>query len=288
MTPPIDGVDRIDGSSLNTGQLVETLLEGPGYFILPQLFTPTEVALARDLVMACSDSEDEKVTHFHGHHEEKAGLQRRVWNLLNKGDIFVEMVLRAPIVAIMKAFLGDEFILGSIAANRILPGGPGQELHIDYPYWDMYKRSSFPAQINSSFPLNAQVTIMLDDFTAENGATAIVPGSQKWARYPENGETLPEGTQRLTGQAGDAAVFFGLAWHCAMPNTTDRDRTGILIQYLPKFVKPMEDQQRGVQPEVIAKAPPLLRQLVGLDYPYPQLLDEADGGNREGRYAGAS
>lgn len=264
---------------------VDDMLDGPGYVILPQVFTPEEIAEARNLVMEYSSGADSKVTHFHGHHEDRIHLQRRVWNLLNKGEIFVQMVQREPVVSIMRAFLGDEFILGSIAANRILPGGPGQELHIDYPYWDLYKRSSFPSRINPSFPLNAQATILLDDFTEENGATAVVPGTQRLGRYPENPAELPPETERMTGRAGDVAVFFGMAWHCAMPNNSDADRSAILIQYLPKFVKPMEDQIRGTRQDVIDNASPLLRQLLGFDYPYPQILDEAEGGNTEGMYA---
>jgi ectoine hydroxylase-related dioxygenase (phytanoyl-CoA dioxygenase family) len=195
------------------------------------------------------------------------------------------MVQREPIVSIMRAFLGDEFILGSIAANRLLPGGPGQELHVDYPYWDLYKRASFPARINPSFPLNAQATILLDDFTEENGATAVVPGTQRLGRYPEEPSRLPENTERMTGKAGDVAVFFGMTWHCAMPNESQADRTAILIQYLPKFVKPMEDQISGTKRSVIDNASPLLRQLLGLDYPYPKSLEDAEGGNEEGFYA---
>ena len=67
-------------------------------------------------------------------------------------------------------------------------------------------------------------------------------------------------------------------------NNSDKDRTGILIQYLPKFVKPMEDQKNIVDKEVIEKANPLLRQLLGFSYPYPQNLDEAEAKNTEGQY----
>ena len=144
---------------------VDEMLHGKGYFVLPQVFTPGEIAEARQIIMDDSDRAAAKVTHFQGQNKDKLHLQRRVWNLLNKGDIFVTMLKREPIVSIVKAFLGDEFILGSIAANRLLPGGPGQELHIDYPYWDLYKRSSFPTNINPSFPMNMQATILLDDFT---------------------------------------------------------------------------------------------------------------------------
>jgi ectoine hydroxylase-related dioxygenase (phytanoyl-CoA dioxygenase family) len=269
-----------------TQRAVAEMLDGKGYVVLPGVFTPAEIAEARAIILRESDHDAPKLTHFHGHHADQVHLQRRVWNLLNKGDIFVAMVQREPIVSIMRAFLGTEFILGSIAANRLLPGGPGQELHVDYPYWDLHKRDSFPARINPSFPLNAQATVLLDDFTEENGATAVVPGSQKWARWPDHHEALPPGTERMVGKAGDVAVFFGLAWHCAMPNHSASDRTGILIQYLPKFVKPMEDQIRGTRADVLAAASPLLRQLVGFDFPYPKLLDEAEAVVDKGVYAG--
>ena len=255
---------------------VHAMLHGDGYVMLPGVFSPQEVAEARRIVMAESDRDAPKLTHFHGHHQDRVHLQRRVWNLLNKGQVFVDMVQREPIVSIMRAFLGDGFILGSIAANRLLPGGPGQEMHVDYPYWELHDRPSYPVGINASYPLNAQATILLDDFTATNGATAVVPGTQKLGRYPDNPAVLPPGTKRMLGRAGDVAVFFGLVWHCAMPNDSDGDRNAILIQYLPKFVKPMEDQVRGLRPEVLAAASPVLRQLVGLDFPYPRLLDDVE------------
>ncbi|MEL6943218.1 MAG: phytanoyl-CoA dioxygenase family protein [Bacteroidota bacterium] len=168
---------------------VEELLNGKGYFILPQLFSDEEIKVARDLIHLYSNVETNNATHFQGKNEDKIQLQRRVWNLLNKGDIFVKMVQHPILMQIGRASLGDEFCLGSIAVNRLLPGGPGQEAHIDYPYWDMYKVNSFPINVTPAFPMNLQVTVMLDDFTVENGATVVWPGSQKECRYPTEEDT---------------------------------------------------------------------------------------------------
>ena len=79
----------------------------------------------------------------------------------------------------MSSFLGSEFTCGSYCASRLMPGAPGQELHIDYPYWDYYKTETFPMGLNSSFPQNCQATIPLDICSELSGATAYVPGSQK-------------------------------------------------------------------------------------------------------------
>jgi ectoine hydroxylase-related dioxygenase (phytanoyl-CoA dioxygenase family) len=212
-------------------------------------------------------------------------LQRRVWNLLAKGRVFEDMVQHPEIVAIASAFLGTKFHLGSIAANRLLPGGPGQEPHIDYPYWDMYERDGFPARMNSSYPLNLQVTIPLDPFNEISGASAYLPGSQHDLRYPEveDREAFFATCSRMSGSPGDAVIFNGMVWHCAMPNTSEHNRSAVLIEYLPKFVIPLEDQLSGVTQEVLDRASPLLQRLIGVGRPYPKLFDQADGANTIGR-----
>src|SRR3546814_932086 len=161
---------------------IRELTEGAGYCLFEDLFPPAEVREARDLIVAMSDADVPKLTHFHGEHTDRVDRQRRVWNLLNKGRVFEAMVQPEPVMALIAGLLGRDFILGSFAANRLLPGAPGQEPHVDYPYWDLHDRDRFPLGINGSFLLNCQMTIMLDDFTCENGATACVPGSQREAR----------------------------------------------------------------------------------------------------------
>ena len=74
-----------------------------------------------------------------------------------------------------------------------------------------------------------------------------------------------------------------MAWHCAMPNHSDHDRSAILIEYLPKFIIPLEDQLSGVPQEVVDRGTPIFKQLVGVDRPYPKLFDEAEGKNTIGR-----
>lgn len=152
--------------------IVNELLTGGGAVLVKGAFSADEVKVARDAILHYSTNESDKATHFHGANEDKIHLQRRVWNLLNKGQVFERMVQNSEVVAVLNEFLGNEFILGSVAANRLMPGAAGQEPHVDYPYLDIFKPGSFPKNMNSSFALNAQVTILLDEFTTDNGATA--------------------------------------------------------------------------------------------------------------------
>ncbi|MEM9320490.1 MAG: phytanoyl-CoA dioxygenase family protein [Pseudomonadota bacterium] len=268
-------------------RICDALMDGDGAVRVTGLFTPDQIAEARSIIMAESDADDSKVTHFQGEamRDGTVNLQRRVWNLLAKGAVFSEFAAHPVIMNVLHRWLGSEFIMGSIAANRLLPGGPGQEPHVDYPYWDFHAPETHPMGLNASFPMNAQVTIALDPFTEESGATAYLPGTQKHLRYPTEGEQQEfySKSERMLGDPGDTVIFFGAAWHCAMPNRADHDRNAVLINYLPKWVKPLEDMPGAMPPGFIETASPEIKQLLGLNYPYPQVLDAAAASNAAGR-----
>ncbi|WP_299935084.1 phytanoyl-CoA dioxygenase family protein [uncultured Pelagimonas sp.] len=276
---------RFTAQTATPDDVVHELLHGGGAVAISGLFSPEEIADARAIIMEHSEAETPKVTHFQGSAEEtgQLKLQRRVWNLLAKGEVFSRMAAHPVLMDILRAFLGTEFIMGSIAANRILPGGPGQEPHVDYPYWDFHKPETHPVGFNGSFPMNAQVSVLLDPFTKESGATGYLPGSQKELRYPTAEDKFFDRCEQMLGEPGDVALFYGVTWHCAMPNKADHDRSAVLIQYLPKWVKPMEDMPAALPQSFLEQASPDMRQLLGLNYPYPEVLDAAKAGNTEGR-----
>lgn len=275
---------RFTAQTADPETIVDELLNGKGAVLISGLFSDAQIAQAREIIHHHSAQAD-TVTHFQGQAEEegKINLQRRVWNLLAKGDVYSDMAAHPVLMAILRRFLGTEFIMGSIAANRILPGGPGQEPHVDYPYWDFYNAETHPIGLNSAFPMNAQVSVLLDPFTEETGATAYVPGSQKELRYPVEADNFYDKCERMLGEPGDVALFYGAAWHCAMPNKSQQDRAAVLINYLPKWVKPLEDMPSALSQSFLEGASEDLRQLLGMNYPYPKRLDQADAGNAEGR-----
>lgn len=276
---------RFTAENADPDAIIQELLHGGGVVGISGLFSVEDITEARAIVMAHSEDDAPKTTHFQGAAEDEGqiNLQRRVWNLLAKGEVFSRLATHPVLMDILRKFLGSEFIMGSIAANRILPGGPGQEPHVDYPYWDFHRPETHPVGLNASFPMNAQVSVLLDPFTPESGATGYVPGSQKELRYPTAADGFYDKCEQMTGEPGDVALFFGVTWHCAMPNKADHDRSAILIQYLPKWVKPMEDMPAALPQVFIDKASPDMRQLLGLNYPHPEVLDSARAGNTEGR-----
>ena len=258
----------LDADSFTPEAVVDELLDGGGAVRFPALFSDEQIGAALERIEA--ETSDAALTGSHfNQDDEDALMQRRVWNLFTKGEVFCEMTQHPMLVDSMRAFLGTDYIVGSICASRLMPGFRGQEPHIDYPYWDFHRRASFPTRINASFPLNAQCTILLDHFTPENGATAYRPGSQADLHYPGAGDRFFDDYDRMTGGPGDAILFYGAVWHCAMPNRSDASRTGILIEFLPKFVTPIEDLTSGLTDDFLDAASPTLLQMLGFDYPWP-------------------
>ncbi len=250
-------------------EFVRELTEGRGYVVIEGLFDLDEVAEARACILEHAAAEAPEVdadTMFDpsGH----------VWNLVDKGTVFERMVQEPTILRIISTILGAEVRLGSFAAKIVDPGVEAQMPHCDYPYFDLDKAETFPMGLNGSFHMNCQSTILLEDFTTENGATWVAPGSQVHGRFPTVEEFDPIAVQ-TTGPAGAAILRTGLLWHAAGTNRTASPRVAILGQYLPKFVTPFEDQLGGVGEMVIARASPALRSLLGVDDPYPKVLDRA-------------
>ena len=238
-------------------EAVNALVHGPGYYVVPNALQPAEIEELNAIINEHTKNDNKVGATLHGseYNQKKLIYQRG-------GTCLTRNLLRAGAASHCDESLcqnfGKNFILGSFAANTLLPGAPGQSL-----MWTIRigtcaaRRSSLWASIQ--FHMNCQSLFTLQDFTMENGATALVPYSQKRGIYQRNysGKSLCKGMP-----AGSLVLFTGMLWHCAMPNNSQEIRTSLLGQYLPKFVKPMEDLINSVAPEVIAQGTPQMQQLI--------------------------
>lgn len=78
---------------------------------------------------------------------------------------------------------------------------------------------------------------------------------------------------QATGTYGSTLIFPGLIHHAAMSNASNADRVAVLGQYLPKYVRPMEDMDRSIDREVRKRATPRMKQLLGMNQMYPKIFE---------------
>ena len=274
---------KFSQSSFDKNIALNELIQGDGVIIVKDIFDIDIINKARLVVNEFANNQEQKESHFNAEAEAsgKIKLQQRVWNLFGKGLVFSNLITHDLIFDLMSKFLGTEFYCGSYCASRLLPGSPGQEFHIDYPYWDYYKQGTFPMGLNSSFPQNCQVTIPLDNCSAESGATGYIPGSQKNLHYPNKDDDFSN-LQQMIGKPGDIVFFNGNCWHGAMPNKSNHQRAALLIEFLPKYIKPVEDLISYLDDDFKKNSPERVKQLLGLNYEYPKIMDISKNVNQIG------
>jgi ectoine hydroxylase-related dioxygenase (phytanoyl-CoA dioxygenase family) len=260
--------------NFNTIDVLNEIMEGSGVVVFENVFNSNDIGEARKTVNDFANTQEQKESHFNAEAEAsgKIQLQQRVWNLFGKGKVFTKLITNDIIFTLMSKLLGTEFFCGSYCASRLLPGSPGQELHIDYPYWDFYESGTFPMGLNSSFAQNCQATIPLDVCSVESGATAYIPGSQKNLHYPNKNDDFTN-KEQMVAKPGDLVFFNGNCWHGASPNQSDHQRAALLIEFLPKYIKPVEDLVSYLDEEFKKNSNNKVRQLLGLNYEYPKIMD---------------
>ncbi|MDE2742785.1 MAG: phytanoyl-CoA dioxygenase family protein [Gemmatimonadota bacterium] len=224
-----------------------------GYAVLKEALTPDQANALRDRSVELITEERDAG----GEHVYLDGCAQRVWNLVNKGRIYEEMIQLPQVLALQEYLLGDNCILSSFTVNFIGPGAPAGRLHIDFPL------GSFP-QPPPPFAFCANTIYVLDDFAPENGATHIVPGSYKRGYAPDPEKEYDDVIQ-LDVRKGDIVVFHGATWHGSGANHTEQDRMILLGFFCRSFMKPQQDQFKLARPEVVARATPTLKRLMGFE-----------------------
>ena len=199
---------------------------------------------------------------------------RRLANLVNKGEVFEQAIAMPQVLECMEHVLGREFKLSSLNVRAADPFSDcGQPLHAD---------SGAVADERGYWVCNS--VWMLDDFTPENGAIRMVPGSHRWRRLPQDvlADSLAPHPDEvmLTGKAGTVVVMNAHMWHGATANRTGRQRRAMHAFYTRRDKPQQQYQKKLLSKEVQARLSPDLRRLLA--------LDDAVNDDLSSRFSGAS
>src|SRR5262245_18338493 len=185
----------------------------------------------------------------------------RLANLVDKGEVFEQVVETSQVLDCMRHVLGPRFKLSSLNVRSADPNnGWSQPLHAD---------SGAIADEQGYWVCNS--VWMLDAFTAENGAIRMVPGSHCWGMTPDQALSdlyAPHPQEiLLTGRAGTVVVMNAHMWHGATANRTSAHRRAMHVYYT-RWDKPQQQyQKRLLRSEVQNRLTPSARRILALDDP---------------------
>jgi ectoine hydroxylase-related dioxygenase (phytanoyl-CoA dioxygenase family) len=195
---------------------------------------------------------------------------RRIFNLLARDPLFERVPLHPAVLPVAEEVLDRELLLSSLTAIEMQPGQAAQPFHADDGSYALPKPHA---------PFNSTAIWALTDFTADNGATRLVPGSHRRERNPRRGEQ-PEHVQAEMS-AGSVLVYHGSLWHAGGENRSAGRRVAIVCNYCAGFLRQEECQLLALPRERVAQFPARLRELVGYGT-YRGLLGHVDQRNPAG------
>ncbi len=184
-----------------------------GFTLIAGVLTQDEVAAIRQvnqrLLETCGDD-----LVFHG----RAG---HVTNLPARDPIYFDLIDHAKVLPLLEAAMGPDLILGSLNSRVVRPGEGRQRLHSDVP--PRLRKSGDPVMMNTVW--------MLDDFTLENGATWVLPGSHLCDDAAPPAGFEAKHCIQAVAPAGSVLVFNGQCWHAGGENRTDQPRHALFGHY---------------------------------------------------------
>ena len=165
-----------------------------------------------------------------------------------------ELVMSKPVLDAVGKFLEPychRFQLHLTQIIRLKPGQGKQAIHRDRWAWGKYIQDVEP-QLNTIWALT--------DFTEENGATQVVPGSVDW---PDDRQATPEEICQAVMPAGSLLLYSGSVFHAGGENRSSGDRVGLNITYSLGWLRQEENQFLSCPPEIAKDLEPGLQDLLG-------------------------
>jgi ectoine hydroxylase-related dioxygenase (phytanoyl-CoA dioxygenase family) len=181
-----------------------------------------------------------------------------VLRLMMKYDPYFFMFLALPeVLSVIDRTVSSTAIL-HLQNGFILPSVPAPEQRRIFQ--NTYHQD-FPRVLNG-YLASINVFFAIDEFTRDNGATWVIPGTHQQPGYRPADE--PEAVSvALECPAGSMIVFDSTLWHAAGLNTSGRDRLAINHQFTRSWIKQQIDLVRAIGDTATEAQPPRTQQLLG-------------------------
>lgn len=226
---------------------VAAALDHAGCCVIESLAAAETMDAIADELRAFQSSASVGASNFEGHHT------RRLGSPLPRSATFRSIALHPTVVAAGEHVLGHATGWRFSAAEyiEIGPGESSQSLHRDQWKYDMV---DFGVEVE----LNGMWAVT--DFTEDNGATRIVPGSHRLG----NKERLDDAaTIAATMPKGSLLLYTGTTYHGGGSNNSETWRSGLSLQHAVSWLTQSTNQFLECPPSVVAEWPDDLVRFIG-------------------------
>lgn len=232
-------------------------LEEQGYVVLEGLLTAEECETIKAAVTP--------LLRHTGRNNFEGLATQRVYSVLTKTRACDRLVDHPRVLALLDQILAPNCLLSQLQVINIRPGEDAQLLHPDDGVYPVPRPRP---------PLGAATIWAIDEFTADNGATVLVPGSHRWddERRPDDSAA----TVRATMPAGSCLFFLGTLWHGGGANHSAVDRLAVTAQYCQPWLRPQEAFTLSTPSQVVRAVSADIRRMLGYSI-HPPFLGMVDG-----------
>ena len=191
---------------------------------------------------------------------------QRVYSLAGKGEPFLRLAEQPDVLAVLDRVLLPNYLLSTLQSIRLHPGELAQSWHTD----DAFYLTPRP----HARTLAVTVVWAIEEFTADNGATELIPGSHRWA--DEHPDERGVAAVAAVMPAGSALMFDAALWHRGGHNRSAHTRLALSPQYCQPYLRPQESQLLIVPPDAARACSDRMRSMLGYSI-HPPFIGQVDG-----------
>jgi ectoine hydroxylase-related dioxygenase (phytanoyl-CoA dioxygenase family) len=233
-----------------------------GYVILERVLDATALA---ELASALTVLERDRPMGRNAFEGERT---QRVYSLAGKGDVFMRVAEHPRVLELVDQLLLPNALLSTFQSIRLHPGEKAQAWHTDDAFYVIPRPRD---------RLAVSTIWALEDFTEENGATQVIPGSHRWAHeHPDERADAPVVSAVMP--AGSVILFDGALWHRGGTNRSAGTRLALSPQYCQPWLRPQESQLLVVPPARAASFSARGRAMLGYSI-HPPFMGQVEGMN---------
>lgn len=237
-------------------------LQNDGYVCLPELIDSDRLnSLRDDLADAI-----ERCRRVQLENNITQRTEQTAHHILQRDNGFIDLLGRFGewgVTELLQNMLGGAAILNSFGGLNNLNSTNAyvRNVHRDVRSW-----SAESMQM-------AQVLVLLDDFTQDNGATLFLTGSHRSPQKPADAHFDAHASKAL-GKAGSLYLFDSRIWHAAGVNRTQGPRRCLTLTFTRSYLKPQFDYCRALGEDFCQTQTPDIQQLLGWYARTPSNLHE--------------